>query len=234
MRSEWLAVAVSILALGGWVVHSFGAPNGEEVALSTRHFANHQPPDSTVAAWGVNPGYMLQGPDDISLVWALESNYQPNPADPNQHLAEFYVQFHGRDEAGAYFNRRPLLGSIERETGRTDVGLTANEVIFRGEGVSMGRMTDSQGNAPPRWELPPTGYLAQMTPDAPAVMGWGPPMFQMLGSLGTVTRVGQPGGDGVRIEGAPFFAWSRPTATTCAELGAALDAMGLVNWQPSP
>lgn len=246
MKRKIVAIVMAVVFLAGWTYgvtspigtgmwHSFGQPLDAEVALSAYKFLNHEKPHSTVTAYGFNPNYQRQGPDDITLTWALESNYQPDPNNPDQHLAEWYVQFHGRDQDGNYYSRRPLRGSVERETGRTDAGFAADRIEFvDGQGNAMGRINSSGGQAPPRWELPPTGYLAQMTADSPAVMGWsGAGLFQLLGSSGSQTWVGQPGGTGgVRLNGPPRFEWARPTVGTCDELGQALDAIGLVKWSP--
>lgn len=156
-----------------------------------------------------------------------EAYYEKNDGGP--YLLEWHIQ--GTDPVLG--NLRPLSVAVDR-TNWDSLGVLVNGRFQVHDGSEkVLDMVEATG----RWNIYLGWYPTQL---GATLVGevQGVPLLSARASNRYVDVLRLNGADeleiGNRAERLRFLALAKPTVTTCEELGEALDAMGLVDWQPAP
>lgn len=205
-------------------------PDGARWLAGRSETPNRTDPDPNRTfhlGWNTGPHGMPVEASEPSWRLTWEAGYEAQDGGP------FYDEWHLQWTSAQGHNIRPVSVSVNR-TDETIVG-----ALFRGRFTVWANNTPSQAldvvQATGRVNVTlgtPGGQAATLVSahnGAPALEQYGTNRVVEIARVDTANVLHF----GSRASGVRFDA-PRPTVTTCAELGEALDAMGLVDWQPAP
>lgn len=204
-------------------------PSGYRWRFDHSETPNHSTPPAEPnrtahLGWNVDQAGMPLDASEPSWRVTWEANFEKSPGGP--HLFEWHVQ-----------GTHPVHGTVR------PLGVAVDRDAWQSLGVRVqGRFMVADGAANVLDMKPATGRwnlgLGAVGGAGVAVVHNNPgvPIVSARASDRYVDVMRINGADelelGNRAERVRFLTWDKPVATNCEELGQALDAMGLVSWQP--